>query len=150
MSSNTRKLLGSVAGASSAAVTTVVYDSLGFPVPPGFLAEYNAAEEALQSKNRIRKRTFLWKNFMKKIRPDESAPLPDRSFHPPAHSCSVLTTVNGCVSFFFLFLLDRKNARRKLGIPSACVEWHSFGVSQGRLLPHAPYAPLSYVLTISV
>ena len=53
-----------------------VYDELDFLVPPELVPAYRSAEESLKTK--YKKLAVLWKSYMKKVRPDDTAPWPDR------------------------------------------------------------------------
>lgn len=54
----------------------VVYDALGFPVPAELVPAYTAAQDALRTRDR--KLAGLWRSALRRLRPDDSAPLPDR------------------------------------------------------------------------
>ena len=64
-------------GDAVAAAAETVYDELGFPVPAELVPAYTAAQDALRTRDR--KLAGLWRSAMRHLRPDDSAPLPDRA-----------------------------------------------------------------------
>ena len=67
--------------AAAAAEAAVVYDTLGFPVPADLVPAYTAAQDALRTRDR--RLAGLWRSAVRRIRPDDSAPFPDRESLSP-------------------------------------------------------------------
>ena len=72
---------GATALAAGVGEDAPVYDELGFLVPRELVPAYRSTEESLKIK--YKKLALYWKSYMKKVRPDDTAPWPDRLELPP-------------------------------------------------------------------